>query len=109
MQTVDGLEDALLAQTEHVKMAWECAEREWERAEQATERVQQATEHAQQATEGAQQAIEWAEIAQNDGAWWRNVYYQVRVAHEMHWPIEPTLYLTALGKLQAALTSGRFG
>ncbi len=78
MQTVDGLEDALVAQTEHAQTVQQRAEHEWERAKQATEH--------------AQQAIERVEIAQNNEVWWRNVYYQVRVAHETHCPIEPTLY-----------------
>ncbi|KAK0445819.1 hypothetical protein EV421DRAFT_1902185 [Armillaria borealis] len=56
LQTVDGLEDALLAQTEHAQTARAHAEHEWERAEN--------------------QAIKRAKIAQNDKAWWRNVYYQ---------------------------------
>ncbi|PBK81602.1 hypothetical protein ARMGADRAFT_1039190 [Armillaria gallica] len=55
LQTVDGLEDALLAQTQHAQTVRDHADRERERA---------------------QQAIEHAEIAQNDEAWWRNIYYQ---------------------------------
>lgn len=68
-QTVNGLEDVLLAQTQHAQTARDCADRERERA---------------------QQAIERAEIAQNNEAWWRNIYYQVRVAHEMHLLVELT-------------------
>ncbi|PBK83825.1 hypothetical protein ARMGADRAFT_1089053 [Armillaria gallica] len=55
LQTVDGLEDALLAQTQHAQTTRDCADREQERA---------------------QQAIERTEIAQNDDAWWQNIYYQ---------------------------------
>ncbi len=65
MQTIDGLEDALLEQRDQTKKARGLARTECERAEQERE-------HAEQATACAQKA-------HDDEAWWRVVYYQVRV------------------------------
>ena len=65
MQTVDGLEDMLLEQRDQTKKARGLERTEREDAEQEREHAEQATAHAQK--------------AHDDKAWWRVVYYQVRV------------------------------